>query len=86
MIAMKEKTLFIIPAYNEEFVTGKSLELALECKRLGIADEFILLNDRSEDRTAEVAQKRGAEVFRRQQDDIRKAAERIAQRRTKIAR
>ena len=59
---MKDKTLLIIPAFNEEFVIGKSLELALECKRLGIVDDFILLNDRSEDRTAEVARQHGANV------------------------
>ena len=59
---MKEKTLLIIPAYNEEFIMGKSVELALECKRLGIVDDFILINDHSDDRTPEVARLRGAEV------------------------
>ncbi|MFA6907671.1 MAG: glycosyltransferase [Candidatus Micrarchaeia archaeon] len=59
---MKDKTLLVIPAYNEEFVMGKSLRLALECKRLGIVDDFILLNDRSDDRTAEVASECGADV------------------------
>ena len=59
---MKDKTLLVIPAYNEEFVMGKSLELALECRRLGIVGDFILLNDHSDDRTVEVAKKRGAEV------------------------
>ncbi|GEM_PF-2694687 len=59
---MKEKILLIIPAFNEEFIIGKSLEVALECKRLGIVDDFILLNDRSEDHTVEVARKSGAIV------------------------
>jgi len=59
---MKDKTLLIIPAFNEEFVMGRAVDLALECKRQRIVDDFIVINDHSDDRTAEVAQLRGAEV------------------------
>lgn len=56
----KEKVSVIIPALNEEQSIGKVVELVKSSK---FADEIIVIDDNSEDNTAEEAKKHGAKVF-----------------------
>ena len=55
---------FVIPAWNEEAVLGRTLE-ALEDARRQLAEpsEVIVVDDSSADRTAEVARQHGARVI-----------------------
>lgn len=56
----KEKVSVIIPVLNEEQSIGKVVELV---KRSKFVDEIIVIDDNSEDNTAEEAKKHGAKVF-----------------------
>jgi glycosyltransferase involved in cell wall biosynthesis len=55
---------FVIPAYNEEALVGRSLDSVLASARaIGRPFEVIVVNDGSSDRTAEIARARGAAVI-----------------------
>jgi len=56
----KPKISVIIPAYNEE---EKITETIQGAKKIGFWDEIIVVNDSSEDRTAALAKKAGAQVI-----------------------
>jgi glycosyltransferase involved in cell wall biosynthesis len=60
MSAMKEKVIIVMPAYNAE----KTLERTVKDIPVGVADEIILVDDASKDRTAEVAERLGLTVVR----------------------
>jgi glycosyltransferase involved in cell wall biosynthesis len=54
---------FIIPAYNEELVLGRTLQAIEEAARaIEDASEVIVVDDASSDRTAAIAQEHGARV------------------------
>lgn len=54
---------FIVPAYNEEVMLGRTLASLQEAARpLAAPFELIVVNDASTDRTAEIARARGARV------------------------
>jgi glycosyltransferase involved in cell wall biosynthesis len=54
---------FVIPAWNEEFLLGPTLEaLNAARRRLAEPSEVIVANDSSTDRTAEIARQHGAKV------------------------
>ena len=55
---------FIIPAYNEELLLGRTLEqLTLSVAATGRESEIIVVDDASSDRTTEIAQSYGAQVI-----------------------
>jgi len=54
-----KKIIVVLPAYNAE----KTLEATYREIPLGIVDEVLLVDDRSSDRTTEVAQKLGIKTF-----------------------
>ena len=72
----------IIPAYNEESLIGQTLDaLHQAAKATGIEYEIIVVDDASTDRTAEIAQSRGAKVVSvslRQIAAVRNAGARVA--------
>ncbi|MHC1580192.1 MAG: glycosyltransferase [Methanopyraceae archaeon] len=55
----KKRVSVVIPAYNEEETVGKVVKAA---KRVPFVDEVIVVDDGSEDRTAERAREAGAKV------------------------
>jgi len=56
---MKHKVIIVLPAYNAE----KTLVKTLRAIPKGIADEIILNDDGSNDKTVEIAKKRGISIF-----------------------
>jgi len=55
---------FIVPAYNEEVMLGATLaSLAAAAEPLAVPFEWIVVNDGSTDRTAEIARAHGAQVL-----------------------
>jgi glycosyltransferase involved in cell wall biosynthesis len=56
---------FIVPAYNEEALIGRTLEaLNRAAQTLGEAYEIVVADDASSDRTADIAEAHGARVVR----------------------
>jgi glycosyltransferase involved in cell wall biosynthesis len=54
---------FIIPAYNEELLIGRTLQSIHEAARpLGVSYEIIVADDASTDRTSEIAESNGARI------------------------
>ncbi len=54
----------VIPVYNEELTVGNVIDRVLVAvQQTGLAAEVIVVNDRSYDRSLEVARKRGVRVF-----------------------
>lgn len=74
---------FVIPAYNEEALLGRTLDSIFQAARaVGRPFEVIVVNDASNDRTAEIARERGAKVVDvelRQIAAVRNAGARQAQ-------
>src|SRR6267142_462075 len=74
---------FIIPAWNEESVLGRTLEaLSIARRHLTVPSEVIVADDSSTDRTAEIARQHGARVLavqHRQISATRNAGARAAQ-------
>jgi len=55
---------FVIPAHNEEYLIGQTLEHVMAAARgVGQPFEVIVVDDASTDRTAAIAQKAGAQVL-----------------------
>jgi len=73
---------FIIPAYNEQFLIGRTLSALHEAvQALGEAYEIIVVDDASSDRTADIAATQGAHVVKvnhRQIAATRNAGARVA--------
>src|SRR3954471_9994188 len=73
---------FIIPAYNEEALIGRTLDVLREsASRLTGGFEIIVANDHSSDRTPEIAREKGARVIdvkKRQIAAVRNAGASIA--------
>jgi glycosyltransferase involved in cell wall biosynthesis len=73
---------FIIPAYNEEALIGRTIETLREsASHLKGSFEIVVANDDSNDRTAEIAREKGArviEVKKRQIAAVRNAGASIA--------
>lgn len=59
--------LVVIPAHNEELLLGHTLEAINAAKRPG--DQVLVVDDRSTDRTSEIAREHGADVLRREPDE-----------------
>jgi glycosyltransferase involved in cell wall biosynthesis len=74
---------FIIPAYNEEILLGRTLRALFDAaSRLGEPFEVLVVDDASTDRTAAIAQEHGARVIAVQNRQIaatRNAGARAAQ-------
>ena len=79
---MNPKYSFIIPAYNEEALIGRTIDVLREsATRLDGEYEIIVANDDSTDRTAEIAREKGAHVIdvkKRQIAAVRNAGASIA--------
>src|SRR5690242_8827239 len=79
---MNPRYSFIIPAFNEEALIGRTLDTLREsaaCLQGGF--EIIVANDDSNDRTAEIAREKGARVIdvkKRQIAAVRNAGASIA--------
>ncbi|AZT90808.1 glycosyltransferase family 2 protein [Caldicellulosiruptor changbaiensis] len=58
---MNNKVVCLIPAYNEEKRIGSVIEVVKKCK---LVDEIYVIDDGSEDKTAEVAKEKGAHVLK----------------------
>lgn len=58
---MCKKVVCLIPAYNEEKRIGAVLSVVKKCE---LVDEIFVIDDGSEDKTAEVAAKNGVSVLR----------------------
>lgn len=75
-------TSFIIPAWNEELYLGSTLDaLRRAWQEVGGSAEVVVVDDGSTDRTAEIAQRRGARLVRvdyRQIAAVRNAGARVA--------
>lgn len=56
---MKSKVVVVMPAYNAE----KTLEMTYRDISSGVADEILLVDDNSSDRTVEIARQLGLKVF-----------------------
>lgn len=73
---------FIIPAHNEEALLGRTLEsISLAARKIAIPFEIIVVDDASEDQTAEIARTAGATVVSvqlRQISAVRNAGARCA--------
>jgi len=73
---------FVIPAYNEQALLGGTIDaLVLGAGSCGVEHEIVVVDDASEDRTAEVARAAGARVVsvrRRQIAAVRNAGARAA--------
>ena len=73
---------FVLPAYNEALLIGETVARLREAAReLGVCHEVIVVNDNSDDDTAEVAQAAGAlviDVENRQIAATRNAGARVA--------
>jgi len=55
---------FIVPAWNEEAVLGRTLDaLKTAAQRLAVPHEILVVEDASSDRTAEIGRERGARVI-----------------------
>jgi glycosyltransferase involved in cell wall biosynthesis len=55
---------FIVPAYNEETLIGRTLESLIDAaKQIGEAYEIVVANDASTDRTAAIGEAHGARVI-----------------------
>lgn len=59
--------LVVIPAYNEELLLGRTLDAINATKR--DRDQVLVVDDRSTDRTGEIARERGAVVLTRTPDE-----------------
>ena len=59
MTAQKPKVIIVLPAYNAE----KTLQKTVADIPKGIADEILLVDDKSRDRTVEIARKIGLTVY-----------------------
>ena len=59
-----EKTIIIIPAFNEERHIQNSVKHALSLVKSGLAQEFVVIDDGSTDRTAQIAKEAGATMIR----------------------
>src|SRR5258708_20294880 len=74
---------FVIPAWNEESVSGPTLEaVSVATRHLTVPSEVIVADDSSTDRTAEIARQHGARVVsvqHRQISATRNAGARAAQ-------
>lgn len=79
---MTTKYSFIIPAYNEEALIGRTIDTLREsASHLKGAFEIVVANDDSTDRTAEIAREKGAHIIdvkRRQIAAVRNAGASIA--------
>ncbi|HUS36650.1 MAG TPA: glycosyltransferase, partial [Verrucomicrobiae bacterium] len=79
---MNLKYSFIIPAYNEEALIGRTLDTLREsASHLKGAFEIVVANDDSADRTPEIAREKGARVIdvkKRQISAVRNAGASIA--------
>jgi glycosyltransferase involved in cell wall biosynthesis len=79
---LNPKYSFIIPAYNEEALIGRTLDVLRESAACLAGDfEIIVANDDSSDRTAEIAEQKGARVIhvkKRQIAAVRNAGASIA--------
>src|ERR1051325_7786463 len=61
---MNPRYSFIIPAYNEEALIGRTLDVLREsAAQLQGGFEIIVANDDSSDRTPEIAREKGAKVI-----------------------
>ncbi|MCX8158271.1 MAG: glycosyltransferase family 2 protein [Candidatus Diapherotrites archaeon] len=65
----KNKTIIIIPAYNEEENIGRTIRIIkentknIEIDNIKVDSEIIVVNDGSTDKTAEIARNKGCEVI-----------------------
>jgi len=79
---MIPKYSFIVPAYNEEALIGRTLDALLDsAKGLSGGFELIVVNDASTDRTPEIAREKGARVIdvkKRQIGAVRNAGAAVA--------
>ncbi|MCD6452625.1 MAG: glycosyltransferase family 2 protein [Acidobacteria bacterium] len=57
----KRRVSVVIPAYNEEGIIG---EVISEVKKLSFVSEILVVDDGSNDKTAEIAERKGARVIR----------------------
>ncbi|VVB58437.1 Glycosyltransferase AglJ [Candidatus Anstonella stagnisolia] len=58
------KAILITPAYNEEETIATIAESGLRMVREGVVADFLVIDDGSADRTANIAEKMGAKVMR----------------------
>ena len=68
------KILLIIPAYNEENHIGSVLDRALSLKELYSSLDLLVIDDGSEDCTAEIARAKGVDVVRHDENGGEEAA------------
>ena len=59
-----ERAVLAIPAFNEEECIDSAVRFGLMHLRRGVVDDFVVIDDGSTDRTAEVASSLGAKVVR----------------------
>lgn len=59
----------VLPAYNEEAVVGRLIdEIQSVMRETGLPFEIVLVDDASEDKTAEIAQSKGARILRHEKN------------------
>lgn len=79
---MPPRYSFIIPAYNEESLIGRTLDtLQASASAMGSSFEIVVANDASTDRTPEIARAKGArviDVHKRQIGAVRNAGASVA--------
>lgn len=61
---MNEKVTVVVPAYNEEENIASVIKSLKEAKRAGIIQNFVIVDDGSTDRTAEIAREEKARLIR----------------------